>query len=113
MADNGELPQVGSEFMHQGKVVKTLSTSKEEGGVVTFLDGTDIGCCWNHDAWVNAIDTTTDKEKAIDAIDKLITDAYQEATDSFVSNSRFRIEAAHLMDEIIDGTIAGVEWVGE
>jgi hypothetical protein len=95
MADNGELPLVGSEFMHQGKVVKTLSTSKEEGGVVTFLDGTGIGCCWNNDAWVNAIDTRIDKEKAADEFVKDMTDS------DFIK------------EQFKKTFLAGAEWAGE
>lgn len=68
MSDAGELPPIGSYFIHENKKVKTISTSKEDGGVVTFLDGCDIGCCWNNDSWVRPIDTRTDKEKAIEDI---------------------------------------------
>lgn len=69
MADNGEFPSVGMEFMHQGNVAVTLSTSKEHDGVITFTtdDGCSIGCCWFNDAWVKPIDQRTKKEKAIDA----------------------------------------------
>ena len=71
MADNGELPSVGSEFLHKGSVATTLSTSNEHGGVVTFTvdNGCSIDCCWNNDAWVKPIDTRTKKEKAIDEIE--------------------------------------------
>jgi hypothetical protein len=41
MSDKGELPPIGSYFFCEGKKVKSISTSKEEGGVVTFL--TDKG----------------------------------------------------------------------
>ena len=56
MCDAGELPPVGSEFIHQNKKVKCISTSDEQGGVVTFLvDELNIECCWNNDSWVRAI----------------------------------------------------------
>jgi hypothetical protein len=120
MADNGELPQVGSKCDFETTFFTAATSNKGTCEILAYHGGKvwiniiDFDCVINLNVIdFKPIDTRTDKEKAIDAIDKLITDAYQEATDSFVSNSRFRIEAAHLMDEIIDGTIAGVEWVGE
>jgi hypothetical protein len=50
----------------------------------------------------------TDRERAIDDLNRIITDAYQDATDSYISNSRFKSEAIRLLDEIIDGEIYGV-----
>jgi hypothetical protein len=49
MSDNGELPPIDSYFMHKGKKVQTISTTKEISGVVTYLteDG-EIDCCWNN-----------------------------------------------------------------
>ena len=56
MSDKKELPSIGSYFLSEGKKVKTLSTTKEEGGVVTFLtDKGGIACCWNNASWVHPI----------------------------------------------------------
>jgi hypothetical protein len=78
MADAGELPPVGSDFLHAKKVVTCLSVSDYDGGVVTFAyndrDGqeVDIDCCWNNDSWVQPIDTRTPKQKSVDAIQEVI-----------------------------------------
>tara|TARA_R110001583_G_scaffold109400_1_gene258098 strand:- start:8541 stop:9716 length:1176 start_codon:yes stop_codon:yes gene_type:complete len=94
MADNGELPSVGMEFMHQGAIATTISTSKEYGGVVTFTTygGCSIGCCWFNDVWVKPIDTRTKKEKAID--------------EAYAKWSETAIELKELLIESYD------EWVG-
>jgi hypothetical protein len=56
MSDNKELPPIGSYFLSEGKKVKTISTTTEEGGVVTFsTEGGDISCCWNNDSWVRPL----------------------------------------------------------
>jgi hypothetical protein len=56
MDDNGELPSVGAYFLHEGKKVKCISTSEEEGGVVTFLTNSNaIDCCWNNGVWVKPL----------------------------------------------------------
>ena len=98
MSGNGELPPIGSKFNHQGRIVKTLSTSSEEGGVVTFLDGTDIGCCWNNSSWVIPIDTRTNKEKAIDYMKY----AYEKGN-----------SMEDVLSEITKGYVVDVKWVGE
>lgn len=111
MADNGESIKAGMLFQYNsGEKTELLLPIDESGMGVAMFDGEYCIVC---QSGMLPIDTRTDKEKAIDAIDKLITNAYQETTDNFASNSRFRVEAEHLMDEIIDGTIAGVKWVGE
>lgn len=72
MADGGELPPVGSDFLHAKKVVTCLSVSDYDGGVVTFAykdrdsHEPDIACCWNNEAWVKPIDTRTPKQKAVE-----------------------------------------------
>lgn len=78
MADAGVIPPVGSEFLHDKKVVTCLSISDYDGGVVTFAykdregQKEDISCCWNNDAWVKPIDNRTPKQKAIDDIVKML-----------------------------------------
>lgn len=72
MADAGELPPVGSKFLHNGEVVLCISTTSHDGGVVTFRrltqgNGPDIACCWNNKSWVKPLDTRTPKQKAVDA----------------------------------------------
>ena len=62
---------------------------------------------------ITAIDTRTDKEKAIDDIDKIITTAYQQATDSYISNSRFKSEARILFDQILKDNVNNIKWVGK
>lgn len=71
MADAGELPPVGSEFLHNGEVVLCISTTSHDGGAVTFRrltqgNGPDIACCWNNKSWVKPIDPRTPKQKAVD-----------------------------------------------
>jgi hypothetical protein len=56
MSDKGELPPIGSYFFCEGKKVKAISTTKEEGGVVTFLtEQGGIECCWCNKSWVEPI----------------------------------------------------------
>jgi hypothetical protein len=56
MSDKGELPPIGSYFFSEGKKVKAISTTKEEGGVVTFLtEQGGIECCWCNKSWVEPI----------------------------------------------------------
>lgn len=55
---NGEgLPPVGCEIKTKDGVAKVVSTSEEEGGIVTYSwnDGRNIACCWNNKSWVNPI----------------------------------------------------------
>jgi len=96
MCDAGELPPVGSEFMHKGEKVECISTSDEEGGVVTFLnDARNIECCWNNDTWVRAIDTRTDEQKCVDNM----MYAYRKGE-----------SMADVLSEIKKGYIHGVTW---
>ena len=81
--------------------------------VFIYVDGWDGGSVISSTTAFKPIDQRTDKEKAIDKIDRIITNAYQEATDSFISDSRFRSEAIALFDEILSGEIDGVKWVGK
>jgi hypothetical protein len=61
MSDKKELPPIGSYFLSEGKKVKTISTTTEEGGVVTFsTEGGDISCCWNNDSWVRPLPAPVD-----------------------------------------------------
>lgn len=81
MSDAGELPPVGSDFLHNGEVVLCISTTSHDGGVVTFRrltqgNGPDIACCWNNKSWVKPIlipsDTRTPKQKAVDSMKELL-----------------------------------------
>ena len=106
MCDAGELPPVGSEFIHQNKKVKCISTSDEQGGVVTFLvDELNIECCWNNDSWVRAITPPkTDTEKAIDSvIDKTIAEMER----------RFELPKINNSSMVSDDTQIGVEFAVE
>ena len=87
MADAGELPPVGSKFLHNGEVVLCISTTSHDGGVVTFRritqgNGPDIACCWNNKSWVKPIlipiDTRTPKQKAVDEMMNSLSDYCKE-----------------------------------
>lgn len=100
MADNGELPPVGSEFMHKGVLAVALSTSAEHDGVVTFTtdNGCSVECCWNNDAWVKPVDTKTDKEKLFDEINSI---------------PRIYIaDAEEFLNKIVSGKLHGVTFTG-
>jgi hypothetical protein len=83
MADAGELPPVGSKFLHKGHAVLCISTTEHDGGVVTFRgltqgNGPDIACCWNNKSWVKPIliplDQRTPKQKTVDELDAHLND---------------------------------------
>ena len=94
--------ETGGEYFAELVNDKSVCFTDEDGHLVAFSIG-----------WPLPIDQRTDKEKAIHKIDKIITKAYQEATDSFISDTRFKSEATALFNEIIDGEIHGVKWVGK
>ena len=133
MADNGVMPSVGMEVLLEedteffscasGEIstlkandivyVVAIGNRSDNNATVITLMKQGAGFCTINPDYIKPIDQRTKKEKAIDAIDKIITDAYQDLTDDYKSNSRFKHEAINLLDEIIDGTVDGVKWVGE
>jgi hypothetical protein len=113
MADNGVSPSVGMECL-------ILFSSSHYSGTITYI-GDGIGCfkelsgkehtfAFHSVTFRPLTPNKTDKEKAIDDLDRIITDAYQDASDSYISKSRFKSEAIRLLDEIIDGEIHGVSF---
>ena len=118
MADNGELPVVGMEC--QGYVL--ADTGEQTPSRSGWVEGRFTGkatapnggkcflftCNMGDDYVINAnshikpIDTRTDKEKAIDDLDK-----FQAA--SLISNEL----SESLLSIIMSGKIHGVKWVGE
>tara|TARA_R110000823_G_scaffold80774_2_gene183739 strand:- start:138 stop:779 length:642 start_codon:yes stop_codon:yes gene_type:complete len=118
MADNGVLPSVGMECRFDTTFFTTVTSNRGTCEIIAYYDGKvwiniiDFDCVIN----LNVIDfkpltpPKTDKEKAIDDLDKVITTAYQDKIDSYVSSSRFKSEARVLLDQIIKGNVAGVSF---
>ena len=63
--DGEGLPPVGCLIKTKEGEARVLSTSTEEGGVVTYSwdDGLNIGCSWNNKSWINPLETKEDLEK--------------------------------------------------
>jgi hypothetical protein len=125
MADNGICPAIGAMFQvgnevesdsrtidFKGLEVEVIGLSKlDDDTVITFSHPTmGIGCGIHFESWVMAIDTRTDKEKAIDEM-------YDEM------NRRFDLPKSDSEHMCNDDTQVGVEflvaylgdykWVGE
>jgi len=105
MQNAGKLPEVGMKFLHEGKVVETLSTTKAQGGVVTFIRDGSIACCWNNNSWVKAIDNRTDKEKAKEDME------YHLEMEGIVTYDSIMLSI--LIEKVLGDKIHGVKWVGK
>jgi len=108
MCDEGVLPSVGMMVLDKrnNNEYKVLQPADINGYYV--LLGGDGGYHCELLKYLIPIDTRTDADKAVEDLDKIITDAYQDATDSYISNSRFHAEAVRLLDEIKGGNIHGI-----
>ena len=62
---------------------------------------------------IRDIDTRTDKEKAIDDLDRTITMVNQSTTDNYKSSTQFTTEAKTLLEVIKAGNIHGITWSGK
>ena len=105
MADNGELPSVGSEVLyyvsykpavsddnhkHHGEIMDVVC---HNGGLVVLLSKDKLFATACNDQWVRPIDQSTKKEKAIDEF--------------MAENLKGGIEFKHLISKAYD------KWVGE
>jgi len=119
-------PEVGMKFIcndftdlsrikeFKGQEVEVIGVC-ESGcrAAITFQHKTlGIGCGFFDPCWVKPIDTRTDTEKAVDSINKILTDKNNDITCAFSNTVTFGSESITLLERIKEGKITGVKWVG-
>jgi len=103
MADKNELPPIDSEYLDEDNQLCKALFHFSSFVIGQMLDNPPIQqypvFSTARNDRVSVIDTRTDKEKAIDDLDKL---------DYF-----HKLEGEEFINDVINGKIHGVEWVGE
>ena len=104
--DGKEELKVGMWFLTGGTEHKAVTQIDVDGFLVIEIEGVYIIQCASS---IKPIDKRTPREKAIAAIDKTLTSAFQSMTVMYIPDSKYLQEATVLFDKIAAG---GVEDIG-